>query len=299
MTPVHTAAAPQPKPKSAFIDSATFASKSYKHGWLVEQIFVQGQPGVVGGPKKSLKTSLVLDLAVSLGTGTPFLGEFAVPKPRRVAVFSGESGHATIQETARRICKAKGVSLADCDVLWSFTLPRLHDDQALKTLNQAIRDGGVQVVFIDPLYLCLLDGGAGSASNLYEVGPILRRATMACLNAGATPVFVHHATKSGGKQAASAIKPLELDDLQFSGVSEFVRQWLLVSRAEPYQPGTGRHSLLLAAGGSAGQSGCWHLDIGEGVVGDDFQGRKWRVMVRDAEEVVQQMHLAAAENCKH
>ena len=36
------------------------------------------------------------------------------------------------------------------------------------------------------------------------------------------------------------------------GVGEFVRQWVLVGRRTPYQPGTGAHDLLLTVGGSAG-----------------------------------------------
>jgi len=272
----------QPKTKSPFINSATFDSTKYRHGWLIEGILVRGQPGVVGGPKKSLKTSLVIDMAISLGTGTPFLGKFAVPKRRRVVVMSGESGQATIQETARRICKARSVSLSNCDVLWSFNLPRLQHDDDRKKLSQALHDAKAEVVFIDPLYLCLLDGGAGATSNLYEVGPILLRAARACLKAGATPIFVHHATKHGSKRAGENGQPLELDDLLFSGIGEFVRQWVLVTRTKPYVSGSGDHHLLLATGGSAGHSGAWELDVSEGVAGKDFSGRHWQVKVRKA-----------------
>src|SRR4051812_14443919 len=85
-----------------FLDSETFSKESYPRGWLIENVLVRGQPGVVGGPKKSLKTSLVIDMAVSLGTGKPFLNTFKVPQRVRVAVLSGESGRATVQETAQR-----------------------------------------------------------------------------------------------------------------------------------------------------------------------------------------------------
>src|SRR5437764_12826055 len=99
-------------------DSASFAREEYRREWLVEQILAAGQPAVLGGPKKTLKTSLAIDLAISLGSGRPFLGRFAVPRRARVAVLSGESGAATLQETARRVCAARGVELEDCDVLW-------------------------------------------------------------------------------------------------------------------------------------------------------------------------------------
>ena len=263
-------AAPQPvyqakEGQVEFMDSRTFAAKDYRRSWLVEQILVAGQPAVIGGPKKSLKTSLAIDLAISIGSGTSFSGKFAVPRRHRVAVMSGESGEATIQETAQRICRAKGVSLErDCRVIWTFELPRLNDEEYRQKLTAMLREKKVKLVILDPLYLCLFDGSPHlSASNIYDVGPLLLRAARTCLDAGATPVVIHHATKSGGKQAASTAKPLELDDLMFSGIGEFARQWLLISRTAPYRPSSGEHKLIMAVGGSAGHSGCWDVRIQE------------------------------------
>jgi replicative DNA helicase len=127
-----------------------------------------------------------------------------------------------------------------------------------------------------------LSGGQGaSPSNLYEVGPLLRGVGQACLDAGTTLLLVHHANKSAVKKTGRS-GPLDLDDLAFSGVGEYVRQWLLVSRRSPYQPGTGDHLLLMSVGGSAGHSGCWEVDVNEGVLDDDFGGRGWQVRVRRA-----------------
>jgi len=89
----------------------------------------------------------------------------------------------------------------------------------------------VKVAIIDPLYLCLMGGAdRASANNLYEVGPVLFKAAKACLLAGATPVFLHHATKSAKKNA----EPLDLEDLAWAGIGEFARQWLLLNRREPF-----------------------------------------------------------------
>ena len=172
-------------------------------------------------------------------------------------------------------------------MLWSFTLPRLQDARERSVLKETLRENKVKVVIIDPLYLCLLDGASNvSASNLYEVGPLLLHTTRACLAAGATPVLVHHATQNGSRQAAGTAKPLELDDLMFSGIGEFARQWLLVSRTQPYQPGSGEHKLLLAVGGSAGQSGCWQLNVRKGVLGNGSR-RTWRVDVPDVDRAAE------------
>jgi hypothetical protein len=62
-----------PGPRFHFVTSAEFAATKCNLDWHVEQILAKGQPAVVGGPHKSLKTSLLVDLAISLGTGMDFL----------------------------------------------------------------------------------------------------------------------------------------------------------------------------------------------------------------------------------
>lgn len=262
----------EPGYKCELIDSATFSASECRHMWLVENVLVSDQPAVIGGPLKSLKTSVGLDLAISLGSGRPFLDTFNVPSPRTVAVFSGESGRATIKETASRICASKGVRLKDCHVFWEFNLPSLGNQNHLQGLNRALRDHEVDVVIFDPLYLCLLAGSKAAASNLYEVGPILRQAASACLKAGATPVLIHHSTK-GSKNKDPF---LGLEDLAYAGIGEFARQWILLSRPKPYRM-DGEHHLAMSVGSSVGHSSCWQLDISEGTTRSDFKGRRWQV----------------------
>ena len=140
-----------------FIDSGAFSRKTFANEWLVERCLVPDQPCVIGGPKKALKTTIALDLAISLGTGTRFLTQFRVPERRRVAVLSGESGRAALQDTARRICAAKGVPFdRKCGVSWSFRLPCLNRPADLQELGKHLRAHDIEVAILDPLYLCLL-----------------------------------------------------------------------------------------------------------------------------------------------
>ena len=158
------------------------------------------------------------------------------------------------------------------------------DGGGLARLQTCLADGRFKVAIIDPLYLCFPGGkAAGGASNLYVMGSLLRGAAAACLHAGATPVFVHHANK-GASKGSTAGGGLDLDDLAQTGVGEAARQWLLLNRRGPYPPGTGVHRLRLNVGGSAGHSGLFDVDVDEGRLDGRFGGRRWGVTVRDAED---------------
>ncbi len=237
-----------------FLMSAEFDAATYARKWLVRHILACGQTSVMGGPRKALKTTLLVDLAISLGTATPFLGEFQVPNRCRVAIMSGESGEATLQETARRVAAAQGIALATADVFWCFQLPQLANAADLATLQQAVLEAKIDVLIIDPLYLALLAsvGGDGpQASNLYQMGPLLMAVARTCLSVGCTPILAHHFRL----QRADHYGEPQLEDLAFAGIQEFARQWVLLGRREKYEPGTGSHRLWLSVGAAPGIQG--------------------------------------------
>jgi len=272
-----------PERRVSFIDTLTLDQTEYPLDWLVDGILVAGQPAIVGGAKKVLKTSILVDLAFALGTGGSFLGRFRAEQRRRVGVISGESGQATLQETYRRVRQSRQFpeQAASTSVFWSFRLPQLTSKADLLDLERAITEHALEVVVFDPLYLALLAGNSDiQASNLYQIGPLLADVAQLCLEAGATPILAHHTRKSTGLN----FEPAELEDLAFAGVQEYARQWWLIGRREKYQPGTGNHKIWLNIGGSVGFSGLWAVDIDEGQVRADFGGRRWDVSVRSATE---------------
>jgi hypothetical protein len=247
--------------------------------FLVKGVLVERQPMIVGGRSKTLKTSLVCDLVVALGSGTPFLGRF---EARRVGVgfWSGESGAATIRDTARRCAEARRLSLADTSTLWSFDLPRLSNSTHLGALEETIRLHGLKVAILDPLYLCLLTPEtAGGASNLFMMGSLLQGLTRLGQRTNCTIILVHHFRKGGQPDNEN---PAGLEELAQSGIAEWARQWLLLQRRVPYQ-NDGNHSLWMRCGGSAGHSSLWGLNIDEGNIDPDTgEGRRWEVTVSPA-----------------
>jgi hypothetical protein len=268
------------------LDSPSFASADYRPTWLVKRLLVARQPAIIGGPVKSLKTSIAIDLAVSLASGKPFLGHFDVYRPVRVAVLSGESGNHTVQEIARRVCSARGVDLADLPVVWQFDLPQLANPVHRAELHNGIKAGGIEVVILDPLYLCLLSGVQNvEASNVFQMGPHLLAVADTCLRAGATPALTHHTNRPAMRKMDEA---LDLTDLSYAGCSEFARQWMLINRREAFAPGE-PHRLRLAVGGSCGQSGLFAIDVDEGELEEDFGGRVWDVTVRPHGEAADEL----------
>jgi hypothetical protein len=282
------------------------AENEQERQWLVEGVLVRGEVALIGGPRKNLKTSIALDLALSLATGRPFLGRYPVPEPRRVLFMSGESGRPTLIETAKRIAASKGIDdVAALNILWSDKLPDVQLCEFVefpdrpycpKTREWRVSMASefprhkLDVIILDPLYVMLAAKQRLNASSIFDVGPVLSALTEACRPA--TPILVHHSTKS---LAPGAV--MQLEDLAFAGSQEFARQWLLINRRKLFSPGqeTTCHQLLVNYGGSAGHNGTFALDVDEGRIAADFGGRTWQVEVLSPEDAKQRDAAARKE----
>lgn len=248
--------------------------------YLIPGILVADQPCILAGPKKNLKTSVLIALTLSLASMGKFLGEFYVNKPIRVALISGESGKATIQETARRIAKTMPwIHLRDYEnAFWCFDLPKLGQPGTLQFLVDYIKLHSLQLLVIDPAYLCLPIGDG--ASNQFIVGPMLQPLAEAMKLTGCTIIICCHTRKNMIKQ----FDPPEIDSIAWAGFGDWMRQWILLGRRKAFKPdGDGLHELWLSTGGSAGHGGLWALDVIEGTQ-QDPGGRRWDVNVRKASE---------------
>ena len=110
------------------IDSATFAATEYPLRWILKAVLREG-------PADDHRRAAEVpenESASRFGhrhRGRPLLPwRLQADRPMRVGFFSGESGPHTIQDTARNVCRALGIELADAGVYWGFTLPQLSRD---------------------------------------------------------------------------------------------------------------------------------------------------------------------------
>ncbi len=273
------------------ITSRELNENDYELSYLIDGLLVRGQPGIIAGPKKTLKTNISIDLALSLSHAGLFLGRFNVSEAVRVGVMSGESGAATIQETARRISKAKNWSL-ECfeNVVWCFDVPQLNHTEHTSALREFITGHELDVLILDPTYLMMLGLGQ-DAGNLFVVGEYLKSLNELAQQTGCTPLLCHHLKKG----VADPYEPAELENIAWAGFQEFVRQWILLNRRVRYDPDHGgHHELWMSVGGSAGHSGLWGLNIDEGTRQDEG-GRRWDVELISAAEAYAERDEAAQD----
>lgn len=79
--------------------------------WVVDGLFVHGDRVVVAGESRAYKTWLLLDMALHVAAGRPWLG-FEVPKARRVLFIDEEMNERTLIRRTKRIANGSGIDLA-------------------------------------------------------------------------------------------------------------------------------------------------------------------------------------------
>lgn len=172
-------------------------------GWLPEQTIA-----MIVSPPGTYKTWILLDLAVSLATGTPFLGLAPVQKSGPVLLVQQEDFHGEIAERTATILASRfpmGISNGKQPGVYTITLPpnppiyvhpnrelRFGDEEVMDVLEARIKEIRPVAVLIDPLYTTVdMKAGdflAGAVDDLMRL-KILRD------RYGCSFILAHHTTK--------------------------------------------------------------------------------------------------------
>lgn len=247
----------QPHSRLAFNGKTAAALWDLDDGieWLVDGVFSADQPTIFGAKQKSLKTTLLTDLAVCLPTGFPWLGRFTIPKKRRVLFITGEASEKAAIRKIKRAAKSRNLrreDLGDGLRIEAITFPTLPSDKDCAAVAEAVKENGIEVVLLDPLYMGLQ--GLNTA-NLNEVGPAMKRFMEHCRPARV--IIAHHV-----KKTASFDDAPNLEDLSQAGIAEFAGNYWLMGRMSEYM-GDGMHSLAIRYGGRDEQFGLLKLEFDE------------------------------------
>jgi len=225
--------------------------------FFVNGVMLKGQPLIIGGPEKSFKTTVMLDLAVSLATGTPFLNHFETPTPANVLVMSGETSVSTITRNARSVRNFKGLKrLPKNSMKLVGDVPFVDNIAELKILKKLIEKHETEVLIIDPTYFAI----TADQSSLSAVGEILRKLNRFCAKTGVTPVMAHH-TKRGTKQTYD---DLGVDALTGPGYSAWAAQWIMMNLREKYDYQSATAKLSATIGGRGFDGRIIQFQLNEG-----------------------------------
>ena len=180
-------------------------SEDNSQRWLVEQLWGTSSVGVIGGAPKCSKTWLGLDLALSVATGTPCLGKYAVPEPGPVLMYLAEDALPLVRERVAGMARHRGLLLQSVEmhVITAPTL-RLDLDPHRTRLFETAKRLRPRLLLLDPLVRLhgIDENNAGEVAELLGyIRSLQRRLDLSV-------VLVHHTRKNapGGSAAGQGLR---------------------------------------------------------------------------------------------
>lgn len=182
--------------------------------WLVENILTEGACGFVAGQPKSFKSWSSLDLALSVATGTPFLGAFDVLSPGPVLYIQEEDSPTMVKARVDKIYPDKirdRVKLHHDGVWWTppenaFETGALPPIDAYinegfiisspgwqSWLDEAMTYGQYRLVVFDPLMMIAGDIDENRAQEMTE--KVFKPMKVLARKHNTAMVVVHHMKK--------------------------------------------------------------------------------------------------------
>ena len=179
--------------------ASEISTESHKPRWLIQDLWLDGGVGFIGGEPKTCKTFMTLEMAVAVSSGKPCLRHYEVKKTGSVLVFSAEDSLEIVKRRLSAICKISGVELSACDInLITSPVLRIDLPEYRDSLTKTIEQYKPVLLVLDPfIRLHRIDENLSS-----EVSPILAylRALQRTFNLSIT--IVHHARKRCGNSRA-------------------------------------------------------------------------------------------------
>lgn len=193
---------PSPLP---IVRAADLRPADHADPWLIDGLWTAQAVGILGGPPKSLKTWLALEMAVSVSSATPCLQTFPVDHAGPVLLYAAEDSAAALRDRLLSLAAHHGCALDTLD-LHVITADSLRldraDDQA--RLQDAVANLRPALLILDPLVRIhqVDENVAGCMAALLAYFRALQRTT------GVAIVLVHHARKnlSAGAAAGNGLR---------------------------------------------------------------------------------------------
>jgi hypothetical protein len=176
-----------------------------EHHWLVESLLPRRGVAMIGGAPKCAKSWAGLDLALSVSSGTPSLGRFAVAEAAPTLIYLAEDPAGVVKARLQGVCRHRQLDLGalPIDVITAPSL-RLDLDRDQKRLSETVRVTKPRLLLLDPFVRLhrINENDAGEVSALLAYLRGLEREHEIAI------LLVHHARKNGtvGVQAGQGLR---------------------------------------------------------------------------------------------
>lgn len=185
------------------MDFSNYMTKYYgeEQKWLIDKWLPAQTMAFIVSPPGGHKTWLLLDLAVSIASGTPFLGMYPVLESGPVIIIQQEDFHGQIVERLSLIVHNRfGINQSEEEMFMPPKLPifihpdrklKFSDEKVMRALEEQVEKVRPKLVIIDPLY------SAASMDNYMADTATEMFALKAMRDKYGTGFVVAHHTKKG------------------------------------------------------------------------------------------------------
>lgn len=182
--------APQPLP---VVRASEIEVPENRQSWLIDRLWSHRAVGIIGGSPKSGKTWLALEMAVSVASGTPCFGSFAVSSPGPVLLYAAEDSAETLRGRLEILARVHKTSFEHLDVhVIAVDSLRLDQSEHQDRLESTLYACKPVLLLLDPLVRihAIDENVAGQVAILLGYLRSLQRKT------GAAIALVHHVRKN-------------------------------------------------------------------------------------------------------
>lgn len=171
--------------------------------YLFQDVWVEGDYGVLSAQDKAGKSWAMGDAAVSCASQTAWMNTWACEEGGPVIMCFGEGSERKQVRRLEAVARSKGLTdeqFLKLQIHAMFSVPQINDDQHMTELETKIAKVRPALVIIDPFYLA---AGGSDSSSLSGMGQLLQRIQLACQRHGAALMLSHHWNKTGNGDAHS------------------------------------------------------------------------------------------------
>jgi RecA-family ATPase len=179
----------------------------FKPNELVCGLIHQGTKAVLAGGSKVGKTWILLDLALSVATGSQFL-HWPTSKGK-VLYINLEIQRAFIKSRIETLMQRRQITQADNLNFWNLRGKTANFEALVANIIRETDGKGYAMIILDPIYKAMIGKSENTAGSVGELCNQLERLAE---RTGAAIVFAHHFTKGNAKKKAA------IDRMSGSGV---------------------------------------------------------------------------------